>query len=196
MQKSLQQEWQFVQRVTPGVGPLFQPVEERVRDQFIPAVFHCKVEEIPDRAITCLPCKQPGTALPDPTSTSESNFQASASMTSYLVEAMGGGQPFRSVDHMLHMLDTRQATRKAKVEAAEASLAALLEPLPKARSRTLARANVTCWWLSVLPSTVNGTELAPEEFRDACYLRYGLTPRDLCNNRKGYTGGKIDQIGI
>ena len=26
LQKSLQQEWAFVQRVTPGIGPEFQPM--------------------------------------------------------------------------------------------------------------------------------------------------------------------------
>ena len=31
LQKSLQQEWDFVQRVTPGVGAAFGPVEEALR---------------------------------------------------------------------------------------------------------------------------------------------------------------------
>ena len=34
MQKSLQQEWAFVQRVTPGVGAAFGPVEEALRGFF------------------------------------------------------------------------------------------------------------------------------------------------------------------
>jgi hypothetical protein len=39
-------------------------------------------------------------------------------------------------------------------------------------------------WLSVLPSTVNGTELSAQEFRDALLLRYARCPPDLpiqCN---------------
>ena len=31
-------------------------------------------------------------------------------------------------------------------------------------------------WLTVLPSTVNGTELGAQEWRDALFLRYGLDP--------------------
>ena len=34
-------------------------------------------------------------------------------------------------------------------------------------------------WLKVLPSTVNGTELGAQEWRDALFLRYGLETTDL-----------------
>ena len=34
-------------------------------------------------------------------------------------------------------------------------------------------------WLTVLPSTVNGTELGAQEWRDALFLRYVLDPPDL-----------------
>ena len=39
LQKSLQQEWAFVQRVTPGVREAFVPVEEALREIFVPALF-------------------------------------------------------------------------------------------------------------------------------------------------------------
>ena len=39
LQKFLQQEWAFVQRVTPGVGEAFGPVEEALREIFVPALF-------------------------------------------------------------------------------------------------------------------------------------------------------------
>ena len=39
LQKSLQQEWAFVQRVTPGIGAEFGPVEEEIAKEFLPALF-------------------------------------------------------------------------------------------------------------------------------------------------------------
>ena len=39
LQKSLQQEWAFVQRVTPRVGDSFGPVEEALKETFVPALF-------------------------------------------------------------------------------------------------------------------------------------------------------------
>ena len=46
------------------------------------------------------------------------------------------------------------------------------------------RAANTRAWLTVLPSTVNGTEMGSQERRDAHFLRYGLYPPELpkyCN---------------
>ena len=39
LKKSLQQEWAFVQRVTPGIGEEFGPVEEEIAKVFLPALF-------------------------------------------------------------------------------------------------------------------------------------------------------------
>ena len=63
LQKSLQQEWAFVQRVTPGVGEAFGPVEEALRDIFVQAPFESLREGVPEREITRLPVKQAGLAL-------------------------------------------------------------------------------------------------------------------------------------
>ena len=41
------------------------------------------------------------------------------------------------------------------------------------------RAAKTGAWLTVLRSTVNGTELGAKEWHDALFLRYGLDPQDL-----------------
>ena len=40
LQKSLQKEWDFVQRVTPGVGDAFGPVEVALKEIFVPELFH------------------------------------------------------------------------------------------------------------------------------------------------------------
>ena len=39
LKKSLQQEWAFVYRVTPGIVEAFGPVEESLRDTFMQALF-------------------------------------------------------------------------------------------------------------------------------------------------------------
>ena len=46
-------------------------------------------------------------------------------------------------------------------------------------ARCLQRATKTRSWLIVQPSTVNGTELGSQEWRDDLFLRYGLEPPDL-----------------
>ena len=67
---------------------------------------------------------------------------------------------------------------------AEEDLTASLEGAPVLHARCLRRATKTGAWLTVHLSTVNGTELGDQEWRDALFLRYGLEPPDLptyCN---------------
>ena len=47
LQKSLQQEWAFLQRVKPGVGDTFGLVEEALREIFVPALYECLREGVP-----------------------------------------------------------------------------------------------------------------------------------------------------
>ena len=65
LQKSLQQEWAFVQRVTPGISNAFGVVKEEIAKAFLPALFEGAGDGAPGREITRLPVKQAGMALPD-----------------------------------------------------------------------------------------------------------------------------------
>ena len=76
LQKSLQQEWAFVQPVTPGIGDAFGPVEEDIATAFLQELFKGVGDGAPGREITRLPMKQAGLALPDLTKTSPDNWQA------------------------------------------------------------------------------------------------------------------------
>ena len=73
LQKSLQQEWAFVQRVTPVVGAAFGPVEEALQEVFDLALFRGLTEGLPTRENTRLPIKQAGLAIPDPVLTAPEN---------------------------------------------------------------------------------------------------------------------------
>ena len=73
LQKSLQQEWYFVQRVTPGVGAAFGPAEEALREVFVPALFRGLTKGLPMRENTRLSVKKVGLAIPDPVKTAPQN---------------------------------------------------------------------------------------------------------------------------
>ena len=55
LQKSLQQEWAFVQRVTPGISDTFIPVETSLKETFVPALFEGLGNGVPGRGATRLP---------------------------------------------------------------------------------------------------------------------------------------------
>ena len=99
LQKSLQQEWDFVKRVTPRVGEAFSQVEEDLREIFVPALFRGLSEGLPTRENTRLPVKQAGLALPDPVQTAPENWTASCVITGHLVAALRGQVVFRTAEH-------------------------------------------------------------------------------------------------
>ena len=65
LQKSLQQEWAFMQRVTPGIGDAFRPVETSLKETFVPALFEGLREGVTERGVTRQPVKQAGLDLPE-----------------------------------------------------------------------------------------------------------------------------------
>ena len=65
-----------MQQVTPGIGDAFGPVEEDIAKAFLPELFEGVGDGAPGRAITRLPVKQVGMALPDPTWTAPENWHA------------------------------------------------------------------------------------------------------------------------
>ena len=77
-----------MKRVSPGIGDAFGPVEKALRESFVLALFEGMVEGTLDRAVTCLPVKQAGLDLPDPTMTAPENWMASCVITGHLVAAL------------------------------------------------------------------------------------------------------------
>ena len=90
LKKSLQQEWAFVQRVTPGVRDSFDPLEDALKETFVPALFKGLQEGVPERGVTRLPVKQAGLDLPNPTQTAPENWTACCVITGHLVSALRG----------------------------------------------------------------------------------------------------------
>ena len=75
--------------------------------------------------------------------------------------------------------------RRGQIRAEEA-LTSALEGAPVLHARHLRRAANTGAWITVQPSTANGTELGDQERRNDLFLRYGLEPPDLPTYCDGY----------
>ena len=53
---SLQLEWQYLQRVTPGIAESFSPIEDAIATEFLPALFDATAKELaPHRTSDVLP---------------------------------------------------------------------------------------------------------------------------------------------
>ena len=180
-QKSLQAEWQFVQRVVQDIGPVFSGIEEAITTKFLPSLFGSNpLPTSPTlRHILALPVKCAGIAIPNPVVTAAANYQASTVLCSHLLSALRGATPFCSADHKTTIHMTRSELQVRNSAAHASVLRQQLATLPPALQRIIGRGTSTGHWLSVLPSLVNGTDLSALEFRDALSLRYGLKPATL-----------------
>ena len=89
LQKSVRHEWEFVQRVTLGIGYAFGSSEKSLWETFLPAIFEGLGEGAPGRGVTRLPVKQAGQDLPDPTLMAPENCTASCVITVHLVAISG-----------------------------------------------------------------------------------------------------------
>ena len=124
LHKSLQHEWAFLQRVTPGIVDAFGPLEEETATAFLPALFEGVGDGTQGRAITRLPVKQAGLALPDWTRTAPDNVQTSCVITGHLVSALRGQVPIRTADRAACLRDVREAVRRKSVAKSMVSLEA------------------------------------------------------------------------
>ena len=137
------------------------------------------MEQIPGRAITGLTVKQSGIALSDPTWTVGGNWTASCVIPGHLVAALHGTAEFRSGNHAPLMGEGRENIRWRHGEEAENDLREAKATASKLDARRLGKIQHTGKWLLVLRSTVNGTELGAQEWRDSLFLSYGIKTPDL-----------------
>ena len=181
LQKSLQQEWQYLQRVTEGTSDHFSPIEKAICDDFLPALFgEPRLEDNCRRPLAALPVKHAGLALPNPTSTADDNHLTSSLVCGHLVQAirLDSDVEFSTADHQSTRREVISAVRRRHTEEYETKLKAISSSLDADTARTIQRGTHCGQWLSVMPSHVNGTELSPQEFRDNLQLRYARSPGD------------------
>jgi hypothetical protein len=180
LQKSLQQEWQIVQRVTEGIGPEFASIEQTLAKTFLPTLFGDDYDnDDPRRALAGLHVKWAGLAIPDPTTLAQPNYEASILLYSHIMAAFGGVDVFQSTDHLKVIREVKAKLKLRNAATSESSLKDLASKMSCNNRRTILRGKETGQWLLVLPSTVNGTELSAQEFCDALLLRYARCPPDL-----------------
>ena len=175
---SLQQEWQYFQRVVPGCGAAFQPIEDALRDVFIPALLQGAPAET-QRELTSLAVRHAGLGIPDPTCTAEANYSTSVACARLLARSLRAGRNLDAHQHSAHAGLERRKASKTKVAAEELALSFLAADAGPMAKRRLLRVKETGTWLTTTHDCLNGTELSCEEFRDSLRLRLGLSPLDL-----------------
>ena len=92
-----------MQLITLDMGTMFQPVDNELRNAFLPSLFKRASSQILRIAVTGLPVNQAGIALPYLTQTSRYNWTDSCIIIEHLVAALCGTAEFWSGGHSLLM---------------------------------------------------------------------------------------------
>ena len=174
--KALCMRWCFLQRTIPGTKEFFEPLEEVIREKFIPAIIGRKVTDM-ERKIFSLPVRLGGLGIQNPMLTAEIEFRNSAIITKNLTKMI--------IDQDADLSNYNAAQVKsdvAKLKAEkEQALIMQLEEIKNGvdekfrRTIELACEKGAGAWLSALPLQNMGYTLNKQEFKDAIYLRYGWT---------------------
>jgi hypothetical protein len=172
LQQSLQQEWEFMQRVVKDIGGNFPDAEKEMSQTFLPALFDDVISgDDPHLELACLPVKFAGLSLPDPVASADWNYQASVLSSTHILAAFRGVQEFSSANHSSSLREVRSEIKNCTSERHELFLADIVGRLQCDKQRTILCGRDTGQWLSVPPSTVNETELFAQEFRHSLLLR-------------------------
>jgi hypothetical protein len=178
--KSLQSEWQYLQRVTEDCADAFAPIEAAIVNTFLPALLgETKEGAALLRDLTALPVRQAGLGIPNPVDTAEQSHAASKASTASLTASLLSGQRLGAATYAVECAASSKAARKVRVRAEEAKAVAMQAQATPFAKRRMLRSKETGSWLTTMPDTLNGTELSLEEFRDNVRMRLGLVPANL-----------------
>ena len=179
--RSVQCEWQYVQRTVVGCGPWFAPIEQALVERFLPALLRLEHVSPELRQLYALPVKFGGLGLPDPTCTADAAYATSCAATAHLCEAIRGVQPLRLPEHQEVMRRARADHKAQKDKVCETAQAAVLAKLSEEQQQAVKRAvaHKTGAWLSAMPTARNGNKLCAAEWRDGIAFRYGTEPVGL-----------------
>ena len=91
--RSLQNKWNYLQRVTSGSGDLYKPIEKAIREKLLPALLD--QPSIGDNLCShiALSVKQAGLVILDPTASTGDNHAASMYCYAVLMESLLTGAP-------------------------------------------------------------------------------------------------------
>ena len=175
LSKSLQMEWNYVQRIIPSISDKFVLIEKALTEHFLPALFGegevigpAVIADLWD--ILCLPVKHAGLGIFNPAHQADHNFQVSESITKDISTSLRDNSELDAMVHYDTATAMLRAEKVAHNDQFQIAYNSYCEQKPTSDSRRLKRARLTGGWLTLFPNSLNGTELCADEFRDSLRL--------------------------
>ena len=170
----LSQRWKFIQRTVKDIGHLFQPLEDAIRNNLLPAICGRGLSDS-ERRLLALPYRYGGLGILIPTETADREYNASVRITSQLTDLICEQEIDITKLDREAVAETKSEMHQHKEAVYKQELESLITEMDEKSVRlvTAAREKGASSWLSALPLKSRGYVLNKQEFRDALCLRYG-----------------------
>jgi hypothetical protein len=167
-----QNEWNFLQSVTPDCGHLFHDVEESLLSSFIPSLMGHNIS-LSERTLFSLPIHMGGLDIRIPMNSADPLYMSSKNATQFLTDAIKGVCAFSSYDHDVILSNFKSQHFNTMQDINNHLFSDIFNNSNSITQRSLTRnRNSLCHWLSSLPIKRDDFHLSAMEFLDALCLRY------------------------
>ena len=160
---------------------MLKPVENAIRQRFLPSLTGQNAFNDADRDLEALPVRFGGLGIIDPCRQSTTNNNASEKITAPLVALILQQSHTYSSETKAEQLRARKDTRTLCRQQEAKAAAELKDKLPSnlQKALTVSAEKGASSWLSTLPIEEHGFTLHKGAFKDALCLRYGWRPTHL-----------------
>ena len=171
---AISRRWSFLQRTVKNISHLFQPLEDAIRNELIPAIVGRDVSDL-ERRMLALPYRHGGLGMRNPVSTADTEYISSVEVTANLTNLI------RRQETDLGLLDSDavseaksrlRAEKEAALKTEFQDISAALDDKQRKMLECACEKGASSW-LSALPLQKYGYVLNKQEMRDAICLRYG-----------------------
>ena len=197
-------KWSFLQRTIPNTAHLFQPLEDRLRNAFLPTIAGWTLTDI-ERDVAALPARDGGLGVSNPVSTAQASFEMSVAITTNLsalitnqsddlaqfdreevqkkkrewIKNKREGEKIQKRS-LIERINAEQVCEEVPQETDEPSRKGRKPPDPPLiRALEMASQRGASSWLTARPLGEYDFSLSKRDFRDGLHVRYGKRPADL-----------------
>ncbi len=180
-------KWNFLQRTMPNTSHLFLPLEDALRNNFLPTVTGRPITQL-ERDILSLPTRNGGLGVVNPTETAEHCFNESTKITKELTTKIREQKwdcpnaettkeaKNKVIQNKRKQEKEKHAQIKRRIQEEEGTKKSGVTLLKALECSSVKGASS---WLTTLPLQDENRVLNKCEFRDALAMRYGWKPKNL-----------------
>ena len=178
--KSLQNEWNYMQRIFPDCEELFSPLKQSLLEDFFPSLTSNPISDL-EFNIFEKPTRMAGLGIRDPVTSSSYSFETSRSATQILSNSMINGTLVDIASYENNPNEVVKERKKIKDEKDLIEVKNLVQKMPENKQVKINRIleGRCSTWLSIIPTHDNFFAMSSDEFRDALAVRYLFTPTNI-----------------